>query len=69
VSEYGYVRLWNGPWHTASARLQPEEPWSLCCAAVKCGTVIGYCWNMHTYDRPPDDEICKRCLAAEEREQ
>jgi len=64
MSEFGWVAMKEqGPWCKAINLPTPFPK------GLGAGTVCGKweCWQHCARVRPPDDEICKRCLAAEER--
>jgi len=68
VSEFGWLRCWSGRWHKAKAEVDLTDPsWQRLAGAI-CGTTPYYDWVLFQLERPPEAEICKRCLAAEERE-
>ena len=65
VAEHGWVAQHpGGPWHRAVEGFDYERTTSW--AYTLCHIVSG--WHFWRLTRPPREQICKRCLKAEERE-
>lgn len=67
MSEFGWVATYTGCWHKAIAAFRLSR-WGVRFARTVCGVRAVYGYDRYCTHRPPDEQICKRCLAAEQKE-
>jgi len=67
-AEYGWVAMKEkGPWHKARCAIEGDVGGAW--ASIGCKRASESLWHFWQKPRPrPPKQICKRCLAAEERE-